>query len=99
MIRIMARKLARSAKSKKIDPIAVGRVIQTLPVLVACNDLRALTELEPGNRSLFQEMGGVIKLVDYLFPHGPHAPHATHIASTLPTVMDYEGRRLFGDYA
>jgi len=99
MIRATARKLARTAKSKKMDPIAVGRVIQTLPVLVACNDLRALTELEPGNRTLFQDMGGVIKLVDYLFPHGAQAPYATHIARTLPCVMDPQGRRQFGEYA
>ena len=54
----------------KVDPVAVGRAIENLPILVACNDLRALTELEQGNKSLFQEMGGVIKLVDYLYPHG-----------------------------
>ena len=73
--------------------------MQTLPVLSACNDLRALTELGPGNITLFQTMGGVQKMVDNLCPHGPNAPYATHIARTLPIIMDKEGRSLFHDYA
>ena len=39
--------------------------------------------------TLFQQLNGVIKMVDYLAPHGPNAPYATHIARTLPAVMDH----------
>ena len=99
MIKLKAKKMERAAKAGRTDPVALQRVLQTLPVLSACNDLRALTELEATNRTLFQTLGGVYKMVDYLAPHGPNAPYATHIARTLPTVMDKEGRQLFHDYA
>ena len=99
MIDNAARRLQRAAVGSKVDPAGVGRAIQALPVLVACNDLRALTELEPGNRSLFQQMGGIRKMIDYMYPHGPQAPYATHIARTLPCVMDAAGRKLFHEYA
>ena len=99
MIKAAARKLQRKATGKKVDPKGVERVLRTLPVLVACNDLRALTELEAGNRTVFQSMGGIEKMVDFLYPHGAQAPYATHIARTLPYVMDAEGRKIFGEYA
>lgn len=99
MIEETERRMQLATVGSKVDPIGVGKVIKTLPVLVACNDLRALTELEPGNRTLFQSMGGVTKMVDYLFPHGPQGPYATHIARTMPCVMDANGRKLFLQYA
>ena len=99
MLVIAAKKMERAAKKGRTDPTALGRVLQTLPVLSACNDLRALTELEPANRALFHAMGGIYKMVDYLSPVGPQAPYATHIARTLPCVMDAEGRALFAEYA
>ena len=49
--------------------------------------------------TLFQQLNGVIKMVDYLAPHGPNAPYATHIARTLPAVMDREGREIFSQCA
>ena len=99
MIKKAELKMARKARSKKADPDAVKRVLDTLPVLAACNDLRSLTELEPGNRGLFQSMGGVNKLVDYLSPYGPQAPYATHVARTIPCVMDADGRKKFYEAA
>ena len=99
MLAVTAKKMARNAKKGRTDPVALGRVIQTLPVLSACNDLRALTEIEPKNRTLFQTLGGLNKMVDYLSPNGPNAPYATHIARTLPAIMDREGRDLFNQHA
>lgn len=93
------RRLEVASHGSKLDPMGVNKVIQTLPVLVACNDLRALTELEPGNRTLFQNMGGIMKMIDYLYPHGPQGPYATHVARTMPCVMDAAGRKLFHEYA
>jgi len=93
-------RLARTAKrGKRADPEAVGRILETLPVLSACNDLRALTDLESANRSLFQEMGGVHRMIDYLRPRGQNAPYATIVARTLPCVLDASGRRHFFEYA
>ena len=99
MISDAERRLQVVSVGSKVDPIGVNKVIQTLPVLVACNDLRALTELGAGNRTLFQNMGGIMKMVDYLYPHGPQGPYATHVARTLPCVMDAAGRKLFHEYA
>jgi len=99
MIDEAERKLHIASLGSKVDAVGVAKVIQTLPVLVACNDLRALTELEPGNRTLFQNMGGITKMVDYLYPHGPQGPYATHVARTMPCVMDAAGRKLFHEYA
>jgi hypothetical protein len=70
-----------------------------MPILSACNDLRALTELDSSNRHLFATLGGIRRIVDFLSPMGPHAPYATHIARTIPCVMDPEARRLFHEYA
>ena len=92
-------RLARKARKSKADPEAVSQILATLPVLSACNDLRALTDLEAANRSMFQGLGGVHRLVDYLRPKGQNAPYATIVARTLPCVMDAEGRRLFHEYA
>ena len=59
-----AKRLERSNRGKKTDPLAVGSVLKSLPVLVACNDLRALTELEPGNRPRHMlNFDGHVKLV------------------------------------
>ena len=99
MIAATAKKMARKAKGGRTDPVALQRVISTLPVLSACNDLRALTEIEATNRTLFQTLGGLNKMIDYLSPNGPNAPYATHIARTLPAIMDREGRNLFNQYA
>ena len=100
MLALAAKKMARkAARGGRTDPVALGRVISTLPVLSACNDLRALTEIEAKNRTLFQELGGLHKMIDYLSPNGPNAPYATHIARTLPAIMDREGRDLFNQYA
>mgnify|MGYP006079622739 CR=1 FL=1 len=99
MIAATAKKMARKAKGGRTDPVALQRVISTLPVLSACNDLRALTEIEATNRTLFQTLGGLYKMIDYLSPNGPNAPYATHIARTLPAIMDREGRDLFNQYA
>ena len=57
MLVIAAKKMERAEEGAH-RPHGVGRVLQTLPVLSACNDLRALTELEPANRALFHAMGG-----------------------------------------
>ena len=92
-------RLARKARRAKTDPEAVSQILATLPVLSACNDLRALTDLEPANRTMFQGLGGVHRLVDYLRPKGQNAPYATIVARTLPCVMDKEGRRQFHEYA
>lgn len=93
-------RMARVARGKRrADAPAVSRILETLPVLSACNDLRALTDLEPANRALFQAMGGVGRLVDYMRPKGQNAPYATIVARTLPCVMDKEGRRLFHEHA
>ena len=99
MLAVTAKKMARKAKGARRDPVALNRVISTLPVLSACNDLRALTEIEPTNRGLFQQLGGLNKMIDYLSPNGPNAPYATHIARTLPAVMDREGREIFSQCA
>ena len=99
MLAVTAKKMARKAKGARRDPVALNRVISTLPVLSACNDLRALTEIEPTNRGLFQQLGGLNKMIDYLSPNGPNAPYATHIARTLPAIMDREGRDLFNQHA
>ena len=43
------------ARGKKMgDPEAVSNIMGNLPGLSACTDLRALTDLEPENRKLFQ---------------------------------------------
>eukprot|EP00966_Prymnesium_polylepis_P124788 2886092-Prymnesium_polylepis.3 len=100
MIKQAAARLERAGKAaKKGDLQAVQRVIETLPVLTACNDLRALTELDGANRSLFQSLGGIRRLIEYLAPNGPQAPYATHVARTLPCVMDGDARTLFHEYA
>ena len=50
-------RLARHAKrGRRGDTAAVSRILETLPVPSACNDLEALTKLEGANRTLFQEM-------------------------------------------
>mgnify|MGYP003335804762 CR=1 FL=1 len=95
----MERKATMELESKKKRVLLNVRRRFLLPVLSACNDLRALTELEPNNKTLFQAMGGLFAMVDYLCPRGPQAPYATHIARTLPCIMDTEGRRSFADYA
>ena len=100
MIAKMERRMERQAQGRKrADAEAVGRILEALPVLSACNDLRALTDLEPANRALFQSLGGVGKLIDYMRPRGMNAPYATIIARTLPCVMDNAGRRLFHEHA
>ena len=38
--------LRQARKGRRADPAAVTRILETLPVLSACNDLRALTDLE-----------------------------------------------------
>ena len=70
----------------KADPEAVTRILETLPVLSACNDLRALTDLEAANRTMFQGLQGIHRLVDYMRPRGQNAPYATIVARTLPCV-------------
>ena len=50
-VQATAKKMERKAKGGKTDPVALQRVISTLPVLSACNDLRALCELEATNRT------------------------------------------------
>lgn len=93
-------RLSRDAKGKRHgDAEAVGRILETLPVLSACNDLLHASELEPSNRTLFQSLGGVAKLVDYLRPKGQNAPYATIVARTLPCVLDAAGRTLFHKHA
>ena len=93
-------RLARHAKrGRRGDAEAVGRILDTLPVLSACNDLRALTDLESANRSLFHEMGGIHRMIDYLRPRGQNAPYATIVARTMPCVLDPAGRRAFNEYA
>ena len=92
-------RMKRKKKKARSDPEAVQRILETLPVLSACNDLRALTDLEVANREIFQRMGGVGRLIDYLRPKGVNAPYATIVARTLPCVMDAAGRRLFHEYA
>lgn len=100
MIRKVAKKMEREAiKRNRANPTEVQRVLDTLPVLSACNDLRALTELEPANKALFQSLNGIRRMIDYLKPTGPHAPYATHVARTLPCVMDADARKMFHDYA
>ena len=44
----------KARKRNKADPEAVSRILETLPVISACNDLRALTDLEASNRFMFQ---------------------------------------------
>ena len=93
-------RLERHAKrGRRADPVGVARIFETLPVLSACNDLRALTDLEAANRTLFQEMGGIKAMVDYLKPRGQNAPYATIVARTLPCVLDAHGRRMFHEYS
>ena len=92
-------KMKRQKRKAKADPEAVTRILETLPVLSACNDLRALTDLEPQNRVFFQHLGGLQRMVDYMRPQGQNAPYATIVARTLPCVLDAEGRRLFHEYA
>mmetsp|Transcript_8106 Transcript_8106/g.20105 ORF Transcript_8106/g.20105 Transcript_8106/m.20105 type:complete len:1749 (-) Transcript_8106:113-5359(-) len=100
MIRKVAKRHERAGNSgRKGDLKAVQRIIETLPVLSACNDLRALTELDPANRTLFQSLGGIRRMIDYLNPTGPQAPYATHVARTLPCVMDADARIIFHEYA
>ena len=72
------------ARGKKMgDPEAVSNIMSNLPGLSACTDLRALTDLEPENRKLFQRCGGVERMIDCLAPKGQNAPYATIIARTL----------------
>ena len=88
------------ARGKKMgDPEAVSNIMSNLPGLSACTDLRALTDLEPENRKLFQRCGGVERMIDCLAPKGQNAPYATIIARTLPCVLDKAGRELFYTHA
>ena len=97
--KVEARMERHAKRSRRADPEAVARILDTLPVLSACNDLRALTDLESANRTLFQDMGGVDQMVEYLRPRGQNAPYATIVARTLPCVLDAAGRQKFFEYA
>jgi DNA repair exonuclease SbcCD ATPase subunit len=57
MISMAEARLARHAqRGRRGDMAAVKQILETLPAPSACNDLRALTDLEGASRTLFQEM-------------------------------------------
>jgi hypothetical protein len=95
MISMAEARLARHAKrGRRGDMAAVSRILETLPALSACNDLRALTDLEGANRTLFQEMQVRSALIAlngtrlHLIAHSPLTPGCLRLQG-VQRMVDY----------